>query len=196
MHDNPFNPGSMARDGMPRPAEDPERRATGTPASVPSQDPSLSHAHNGKVDGTDTWDVLLRAVFAVLVLLKCTVLLTEPKIWTRADPVMPGMTMWMTVGLALLAEAFVFFTLGERRVSASWKALSLLCFVFLVGAYRVSGMILNGLNLAGCDCFGIAGRWLSGRESTFLAIGLLGLFVAAALRYGNAALRKEGCHAA
>jgi hypothetical protein len=130
-------------------------------------------------------EVTVRMVLVLLVILKSGVLGSEPRIWSRPDPVLPLLPMAAPVVLAIAMETFVFLLLGEKEVRPRWKACSLVCLTGIVAAYRLSGMLLNGINFAGCKCFGILGEWLSGSPSTVLALGVLLLFAFAAWRYAR-----------
>jgi hypothetical protein len=130
-------------------------------------------------------EAAVRIVLALLVILKCGVLGSEPRIWSRPDPVLPLLPMAGPVVLAIAMETFVFLLLGEKEVSCAWKACSLYCMAGVVGAYRASGMLLNGINFAGCKCFGVLGDWLSGAPSTALAVAVLFLFAFAARHYAR-----------
>ncbi|MBX3747911.1 MAG: hypothetical protein KF833_21600 [Verrucomicrobiae bacterium] len=128
---------------------------------------------------------VLRGVLGALVVLKCATLLWETRVWRMEDPVLPGVPMWLAIGMAAGLEALVFVVLGERDLRWEWKRLALAGLVLGFGAYRVSGMVLHGANISGCDCFGPLGRILTGAGSAALAWGLLGLFGYGAWWYGR-----------
>jgi hypothetical protein len=128
-------------------------------------------------------ELAVQIVLALLVTLKIGVLASEPRMWSRPDPVLPPLPMALPIIMALSAEAFVLLLLGEREIPPAWKACTLYSLVGVVGAYRISGMILNGINFSGCKCFGIFGEWLTGSPSTLLAGSILALFAFAAWRY-------------
>lgn len=128
---------------------------------------------------------VLRGVLGALVLLKCATLIWETRVWRMEDPVLSGVPMWVSLVMAGSLEAMVFVVLGERDLRWEWKRLALAGLVMGFGAYRVSGMVLHGANISGCDCFGPLGRSLTGAESAVLAWGLLALFAYGAWWYGR-----------